>query len=264
MKRVQFAAAYPERLVHPLHRRGSSSGPVTRAELLTWSPTADATTLFWCDADADATASVVRVVDSLVEKELVEDGDGTYAFLRQDGYEFAPAVLDAIAAAHVVFLPPVVFLDTGDVRFEAVGEAAALGARSTRRSPTSATLPSSRSTSSSGRRRRRGSPIGSETRWRRQSRAGITRYPRRGRRRRRRGPRLLDEHGRRTGAEGRGSGDPRVRRGRRFINRIEVHSPRRRSAVSVTVPSIRPERVGEIVGHVSDGLRRPIHVVGAS
>jgi len=128
MKRVQFAAAYPERLVHPLHRRVIEPGPVTRAELLTWSPTADATTLFWCDADADATASVVRVVDSLVEKELVEDGDGTYAFLRQDGYEFAPAVLDAIAAAHVVFLPPVVFLDTGDVRFEAVGEAAALGA----------------------------------------------------------------------------------------------------------------------------------------
>jgi len=85
--------------VHPLHRRVIEPGPVTRAELLTWSPTADATTLFWCDADADATASVVRVVDSLVEKELVEDGDGTYAFLRQDGYEFAPAVLDAIAAA---------------------------------------------------------------------------------------------------------------------------------------------------------------------
>jgi len=81
MKRVQFAAAYPERLVHPLHRRVIEPGPVTRAELLTWSPTADATTLFWCDADADATASVVRVVDSLVEKELVEDGDGTYAFL---------------------------------------------------------------------------------------------------------------------------------------------------------------------------------------
>lgn len=176
MKRVQFAAAYPERLVHPLHRRVIEPGPVTRAELLTWSPTADATTLFWCDADADATASVVRVVDSLVEKELVEDGDGTYAFLRQDGYEFAPAVLDAIAAAHVVFLPPVVFLDTGDVRFER-SEKRRRSARSTRRSPTSATLPSSRSTSSSGRRRRRGSPIGSETRWRRQSRRGITRYP---------------------------------------------------------------------------------------
>lgn len=128
MKRVQFVATYPERLVHPLHRRVIESGPVTRAELLTWSPTADATTLFWCDADADATESVVRAVDALVDSELVEDGDGTYAFLRQDGYEFAPAVLDAIAAAHVVFLPPVVFLDAGDVRFEAVGGATALGA----------------------------------------------------------------------------------------------------------------------------------------
>ncbi|WP_050032503.1 helix-turn-helix domain-containing protein [Halorubrum halophilum] len=128
MKRVQFSATYPDRLVHPLHRRVIEPGPVTRAELLTWSPTADATTLFWCDADADATASVVRGVDSLVDSELVEDGEGTYAFLRQDGYEFAPAVLDAIAAARVVFLPPVVFLETGDVRFEAVGETAALGA----------------------------------------------------------------------------------------------------------------------------------------
>lgn len=128
MKRVQFSATYPDGLVHPLHRRVTDPGPVTRAELLTWSPTADATTLFWCDADADATASVVRAVDSLVETELVEDGEGTYAFLRQDGYEFAPAVLDAIAAASVVFLPPVAFLETGAVRFEAVGEAGALGA----------------------------------------------------------------------------------------------------------------------------------------
>lgn len=128
MKRVQFAATYPERLVHPLHRRVIEPGPVTRAELLTWSPTADATTLFWCDAGADATRSVVRAVDSLVDSELVEDGDGTYAFLRQESYEFAPAVLDAIAAARVVFLPPVVFLETGAVRFEAVGESAALAA----------------------------------------------------------------------------------------------------------------------------------------
>mgnify|MGYP000318434127 CR=1 FL=1 len=128
MKRVQFAATYPERLVHPLHREVIEPGPVTRAELLTWSPTADATTLFWCDAGADATASVVRAVDSLVDSELVEDGDGTYAFIRQDGYEFAPAVLDAIAAARVVFLPPVVFLEAGAVRFEAVGEAGALDA----------------------------------------------------------------------------------------------------------------------------------------
>ncbi|MGQ3328274.1 helix-turn-helix domain-containing protein [Halorubrum sp. FL23] len=128
MKRVQFSVTYPERLIHPLHRRITEAGPVTRAELLTWSPTADATTLFWCDADADATASVVDAVDSLVASELVEGGGGTYAFLRQESYEFAPAVLDAIAAARVAFLPPVVFLDTGAVRFEAVGETGALGA----------------------------------------------------------------------------------------------------------------------------------------
>ena len=127
MKRVQFSATYPDRLVHPLHRRVIEAGPVTRAELLTWSPTADATTLLWCDADAGATRSVVGAVDSVVDSEVVEDGDGTYAFLRQDGYEFAPAVLEAIAAAHVVFLPPVAFLETGAVRFEAVGEASSLG-----------------------------------------------------------------------------------------------------------------------------------------
>ncbi len=128
MKRVQFSATYPDRLVHPLHRRVIAPGPVTRAELLTWSPTADATTLFWCDADAAATESVVGAVDSVVASELVEDGDETYAFLRQDEYEFAPAVLDAVAAARVVFLPPVVFGASGDVRFEAVGESTALGA----------------------------------------------------------------------------------------------------------------------------------------
>lgn len=128
MKRVQFAAAYPDHLVHPLHRRVIDHDPISRAELLTWSPTADATTLFWCDADATATESVVRAVDSLVGSELVEDGAGTYAFLRQDGYEFAPAVLDAIAAARVVFLPPVIFLESGDVRFEAVGESTSLSA----------------------------------------------------------------------------------------------------------------------------------------
>jgi len=127
MKRVQFAAAYPERLVHPLHRRVIEPGPVTRAELLTWSPTADATTLFWCDADADATASVVRVVDSLVEKELVEDGDGRTRSSDRTATSSRRRCLTR-SRPHVVFLPPVVFLDTGDVRFEAVGEAAALGA----------------------------------------------------------------------------------------------------------------------------------------
>ncbi|OYR91348.1 bacterio-opsin activator, partial [Halorubrum sp. E3] len=128
MKRIRFSAAYPERLRHPLHEAIAGDSPIRRAELLMWSPTADATTLLWFDGDADATASVVDAVDSLVASELVEGGGGTYAFLRQESYEFAPAVLDAIAAARVAFLPPVVFLDTGAVRFEAVGETGALGA----------------------------------------------------------------------------------------------------------------------------------------
>jgi len=128
MKRVQFTTTYPADLVHPFHRRIIGDGPIARAELLTWSPTADATTLFWCDGPPDATEAAVRVIDSLLVSTLVEGVDGTYAFLQQDDYEFATALLDAIADAQVVFVPPVVFLDTGEVRFEAVGEPAALSA----------------------------------------------------------------------------------------------------------------------------------------
>jgi hypothetical protein len=126
MKRVQFAATYPDRLVHPLHRQVRDDESMTRAELLTWSPTADATTLLWCDGDRAATERAVDRIDSLVDSALVEDGDGTYAFLRQDDYEFPAALLDAVAGARVVFPPPVAFLETGAVRFEAVGQAAAL------------------------------------------------------------------------------------------------------------------------------------------
>ena len=128
MKRVQFSARYPEDLLHPLHRRLVDAGPITRAELLQWSPTADATTLFWFDGGPDATADAVRAIDSLGASAFVEDVEGTYAFLRQDAYELAPALLDAISDARVIFVPPVVFLEAGAVRFEAVGEAAALGA----------------------------------------------------------------------------------------------------------------------------------------
>jgi len=128
MKRVQFAVTYPDRLVHPLHRQIRDDESTTRAELLTWSPTADATTLLWCDGDRAATERALARIDSLVDSAVVEDGDGTYAFLRQDGYEFPAALLDAVAGARVVFPPPVAFLETGAVRFGAVGEAAALGA----------------------------------------------------------------------------------------------------------------------------------------
>ncbi|UIO99769.1 helix-turn-helix domain-containing protein [Halobaculum sp. CBA1158] len=126
MKRVQISTTYPDRLIHPLHRRVIEGEALTRAELLTWSPTADATTLFWCDGELAATERAVDAVESVVDSRLVADGDGTYAFLRQDDYEFASSILEAVSDARVAFLPPVVFRETGDVRFEAVGEPAAL------------------------------------------------------------------------------------------------------------------------------------------
>ena len=126
MKRIRFSAAYPERLRHPLHRAIAGGSPISRAELLMWSPTADATTLLWFDGDRDATATAVDALDSLVASSLVSDANGTYAFLRQDDYEFPAALLDTVAASRVIFLPPVVFSESGDVRFEAAGAAAAL------------------------------------------------------------------------------------------------------------------------------------------
>lgn len=127
MKRIQLSVTYPDRLRLPLHRRITESAPVTRVELLMWSPTDDATTLVWCDGDRAATEAVTDGVESLRARELVAETDGTYAFLRQDDYEFPAAILDTVAGAGVIFLPPVVFLDTGAVEFEAAGPTEALG-----------------------------------------------------------------------------------------------------------------------------------------
>ncbi|WP_435125748.1 helix-turn-helix domain-containing protein [Halobaculum sp. D14] len=128
MKRTTFSVRYPDRLRHPFHRRLVSKSSVSRADLLMWSPTPDATTLFWCDGDPAATRSVVDAVDSLQTRSTVETADGTYVFLRQSAYEFPDTVLAAVEDARVVFVPPVTFLESGAVRFDAVGDAAALGA----------------------------------------------------------------------------------------------------------------------------------------
>lgn len=128
VKRVQFSVTYPERLRHPIHDRVVRDAVLGRAELLTWSPTPEATSLLWCDGDRQATERAVDSVDSLVSSHLVEGEAGTYAFLRQDAYEFPAAVLETVADAGVAFLPPVTFRSTGAVRFEAVGETTALGA----------------------------------------------------------------------------------------------------------------------------------------
>lgn len=126
MKRIQFSVTYPEQLVHPLHQQIMEQTSISRAELLMWTPTEDATTLFWCDGGREAAERTVERIDSLLDSHFVEDDDGVYVFIQQDAYEFPTAVLDAIAGARVIFLPPVVFLDTGEVQFEAVGETTAL------------------------------------------------------------------------------------------------------------------------------------------
>ena len=130
MKRVQFSISYPDRLVHPLHERIVETAAVSRGEVLLWSPTADATTLCWFDTDRETAAELVSVVDTLVVRTLVADGDGdgTYAFLRQEAFVFAEEILAAIGEAAVIFVPPVVFRDSGVVEFEAVGESPALRA----------------------------------------------------------------------------------------------------------------------------------------
>lgn len=127
MKRIQFLVTYPERFVHPFHHRIMENPSISRAELLMWSPTEDATTLFWCDGDRDATEAVLGDIDSLVASTFVEDQEGTYAFLQQADYQFADALLEVIGRSHVIFLPPVTFLETGAVQFEAVGETTAIG-----------------------------------------------------------------------------------------------------------------------------------------
>lgn len=126
MKRIQCTVTYPSALQHPLHEHVIADGPLSKAVLLMWSPTADATTLIWCDGDRAATAAAVDAIDSVVASSFVAAADGTYVFLRQDTYEFADALMDTIEAVDVVFVPPVVFLGSGDVRFEAVGESESL------------------------------------------------------------------------------------------------------------------------------------------
>lgn len=128
MKRIQFAVRYPEERRHPLHRRLVAGSSISRAELRVWSPTPDATTLFWFDGDEEAVERVVSAIGSLQRVRLVDGGEGTYAFLQQTAYEFPEELLSLIAAADVAFLPPVVFLESGDVRFEAVGDGGALSA----------------------------------------------------------------------------------------------------------------------------------------
>ena len=128
MKQVTFIARYPPELAHPMHQALIESERLSRAELLMWGPTETVTTLFWYDGPKAAVQELLVAVDSIERSALVAAGDGTYGFLAQREYELAASVLDLVAEAQLVFLPPVTFLDSGRVRFRAVGEGAQLSA----------------------------------------------------------------------------------------------------------------------------------------
>ena len=126
MKQVTFTARYPPELAHPMHQALMESQRLSRAELLLWGPTETVTTLFWYDGSEAAVRELLGAVDSIERSALVAADDGTYGFLAQREYELADAVLGLVAEAQLVFLPPVAFLDSGRVRFQAVGEGDAL------------------------------------------------------------------------------------------------------------------------------------------
>ncbi|WP_253736948.1 helix-turn-helix domain-containing protein [Halohasta salina] len=126
MKQVTFTARYPPALAHPMHRALIESETLSRAELLMWGPTEAVTTLFWYDGPKAAVRELLAAVDSIERSALVAGDDGTYGFLVQREYELATSVLELVAEAQLVFLPPVTFLDSGRVRFRAVGEGSAL------------------------------------------------------------------------------------------------------------------------------------------
>lgn len=91
-----------------------------------WGPTGAVTTLFWYDGPEAAVQELLTAVDSIEQSALVAADGGTYGFLSQSEYELTASVRELVAEAELIFLPPVTFLDSGRVRFQAVGEGDAL------------------------------------------------------------------------------------------------------------------------------------------
>ncbi|MFD1642548.1 helix-turn-helix domain-containing protein [Halohasta litorea] len=126
MKQVTFTARYPLELAHPMHRALIESEQLSRVELLLWGPTEAVTTLCWYDGPKAAVRELLEAVGSIERSALVAADGGTYGFLSQREYELAASVLELVSEAELIFLPPVTFLDSGRVRFQAVGEGPAL------------------------------------------------------------------------------------------------------------------------------------------
>jgi len=128
VKRATFGVTYTESTAQPTHRAVVRSDRITRGELLTWGPAGSATGLLWFDGPTDAVATLLDGVDGIVDSRLAAGDGGTYAFVDREEYEFDAATLDLVDTAGVAFVPPLVFLETGRLRFEAVGPSERLGA----------------------------------------------------------------------------------------------------------------------------------------
>jgi len=127
VNRVVFEATYPPDLTHPLHREVIDREAVSRAAVVTWGPVGSATTLTFFDAPERVVTDLLDAVDAVADASLVAAESGTYAFTRQTEYAFADPLVDLVAAADAAFLPPLTFQADRTARFEAVGDAAALG-----------------------------------------------------------------------------------------------------------------------------------------
>lgn len=128
MQRVAFRAQYPDEMLHPFHRRITTTDGVGRAKLLMWGPMSTVSTLTWFDASSDVVADVFEVVESTTATELVPGDGGTYAFVHQAAYEFPDVLLELVAESRVVYLPPISFFEDGRVAFEVAGQSDYLAA----------------------------------------------------------------------------------------------------------------------------------------
>jgi hypothetical protein len=127
VKRATFGVRYTESTAQPTHREVVRSDAVSRGELLTWGPAASVTSLLWFDGSPAAVAALLDGVDGVVESHLAPGDDGTHALVHRTDYEFEAAALELVAEASVAFVPPLVFAETGRLRFEAVGPRERLG-----------------------------------------------------------------------------------------------------------------------------------------
>lgn len=122
MKRARIRVAYTEENAHPIHREIIQQNAVEHAKLLLWGPVSSMVTFTWFNGPREAVTGILNSIDAISTFHLVDDTEGTYAFIDQTRYEFAPALLDLLSRSSVVFVPPVEFFGSGVVRFETVGE----------------------------------------------------------------------------------------------------------------------------------------------